>query len=447
MKKFVAIFFVILLTAAAVWRFTGAQGEAITSYRFVTLQYGDLEAVVSSTGNLGAVTTVQVGTQVSGIINRIYVDFNDQVRRGQLMAEIDTTLLVSAVQDARSAVNRNLAQRDFAKVELDRITGLYELAFSTEVEYNQAAYDLQLAEANLVSARISLERADRNLRYAKIYAPMNGVVIERSVEEGQTVAASLSTPQLFLLANDLSKLEIMASVDESDIGQIKEGQEVRFTVQAYDEVTFHGKVRQVRLMSAVQDNVVTYTAVVNVDNEDGKLLPGMTATVEFLVEKATDVFKVPNAALRFRPTEDMMAEFRERMVALREERQGQRTGAPDSSRGSAGNRVADRGRSDRSGAGGGQSGSSGGGGFTGGAGGFGGGGNAVMIWYLDGEGQLSASRVRAGLSDGTMTEISGRNLEDGMEIIAGVTISDVAATANPFQQGSTQGRGRPRGGF
>jgi len=442
MKRFVAVFFVIIITGAAVWRFTQGQGEATTSYRYVTVQYGDLEAVVSSTGNLGAVTTVQVGTQVSGIINRIYVDFNDRVRAGQLLAEIDTTLLVSSVQDAQSALNRNQAQRDFSKVELDRLAGLYEMDFATEVEYNQAVYNLQLADANLVSAQISLDRAQRNLGYAKIYAPMNGVVIERSVEEGQTVAASMSTPQLFLLANDLSKLEIMASVDESDIGQIKTGQEIRFTVQAYDEETFYGLVRQVRLMSSMQDNVVTYTAVVTVDNEDGKLLPGMTATVEFLVEKVTDVFKVPNAALRFRPTEAMMGEFRERMIAMREVRQGEGGGDSTRATGRSGRGQqgeGSRSTADRGGFSGGQ------GGFGGGQGGFGGG-DSAMLWYLDEGGDLSVSRVRTGLSDGTMTEINGRNLVDGMEIIAGVTVSDVSSTANPFAQ-RNQSSSRRRGGF
>ncbi len=286
-------------------------------YRFVTVERGNLESVVASTGNLSAVTTVQVGTQVSGIVNDIYVDFNDEVRRGQIIARIDTTLLVSSVQDARATLSRNQAQLDFAHTEFERVRNLYEKNFATEVEYNQAKYNLDLAKATIVSSEINLERALRNLDYATITAPIKGVVVERNVDEGQTVAASLNAPQLFLIANDLADMEILVSVDESDIGLIKEGQRVRFTVQAYDEDTFYGEVKQVRLQSAIQENVVTYTAVVGVDNTDGRLLPGMTATVEFLIETVDDVMKVPNAALRFRPNEQMMLELRERMQAQR----------------------------------------------------------------------------------------------------------------------------------
>ncbi|MFT4604686.1 MAG: HlyD family secretion protein [Rhodothermales bacterium] len=429
MKRIVAVIAVLLVVAAAAWRFAGGQGEPTTSYRFVTLEHGDLEAVVTSTGNLKAVTMVQVGTQVSGLIDRIFVDFNDQVRRGQLMARIDTTLLVSAKLDAKTALRRNLAQRKFSAVELARIQKLHDQAFSTDVELNTALYNLELAEANLASAEISLERAERNLGYSRIYAPMSGVVIERSVEEGQTVAASMSTPQLFLLANDLAKLEILASVDEADIGQIKDGQTVRFTVQAYDDVTFVGNVRQVRLQSSTQDNVVTYTAVVDVDNTDGRLLPGMTATVEFLVESVADVFKVPNAALRFRPTEEMMADFRERMVAEREARGGTDGGA--ASGGAAPDGAASAGQAARGSAGGGWAG--------GGQAGVGGG-DTGMLWYVDDAGALSAARVRTGLSDGTMTQVDGRNLEDGMQLIAGVTISEDGPAANPFRQPTTTGR-------
>lgn len=430
MKRTVAVIAVLLLASAAVWRFAGGQGEPTTSYRFVTLQQGDLEAVVTSTGNLKAVTTVQVGTQVSGLIDRIFVDFNDRVRRGQLMARIDTTLLVSAVKDAETTLRRNQAQRDFSQVELDRIQKLHDQAFSTDVELNTAKYNLELAEANLVSAEISLERAQRNLGYSRIYAPMDGVVIERSVEEGQTVAASMSTPQLFLLANDLAKLEILASVDESDIGQIQKDQMVRFTVQAYDDVTFMGKVRQVRLQSAAQDNVVTYTAVVDVDNTDGRLLPGMTATVEFLVETVQDVYKVPNAALRFRPTEEMMAAFRDRMMAARE--------AAGSERPEAGGQSAAGGAATAA--------ASGAGGWGGGQGGTGGG-DSGMLWYIGEDGELSVARVRTGLSDGTMTEVDGRNLEEGMQLIAGVTISEDGPAANPFQQSNNTGGRRGPGGF
>lgn len=451
MKKIVAIVLVLVASAAAVWQFTKGDGKPTTSYRFVEVQKGDLEAVVSATGTLNAVTVVQVGTQVSGIVEKIYVDFNDRVRRGQLLARIDTTLLISAMQDARNTLERNIAQRDYAQVELDRIQALFDKSYATEVELNKAKYDLQVGEASVKSAQTNLERAQRNLSYATIYSPIDGVVVERNVEPGQTVAASFSAPQLFLIANDLSRMQILASVDESDIGRIHEGQTVRFTVQAFDERQFEGSVRQVRLQSKVQDNVVTYTVVVDVDNATGELLPGMTATVEFMVETVTDVFKVANAALRFRATEEMMTEFRTRMQAQREA-SGDTTRGGRGGQGGAAEQGGPPGAAQGAGAVAGQ-GQNGGGaaarpgqGQNGGA--PGGGSGRTMLWYLDPEGKLQATFVQTGLSDGSMTEISGRNLEAGMQVISGISQSDdAAATANPFQQQRPTQGGPPRPGF
>jgi len=285
MKKIIALVLVVVLTGAGWWIYNQNGEEVANPYRFVTAEEGNLEAVVSSTGTLEAVTTVQVGTQVSGIVSDIYVDFNDHVRRGQIIARIDTTLLVSAVRDAQANLERNQAQLDQASREYKRINDLYVKQFSTDVDYNLAKYNLDVALASTKSAVNNLERARRNLDYATIRAPISGVVIERNVDVGQTVAASFSAPQLFLIARDLSQMQILASVDESDIGRIEEGQEARFTVQAFDERSFMGRVRQVRLQSTIQENVVNYTVVVDVDNADGSLLPGMTATVELSLKK------------------------------------------------------------------------------------------------------------------------------------------------------------------
>ncbi len=445
MKKIVLLLGVLVLTGATFWFFNRNGNEVVSSYRFVTVEQGDLEAVVSSTGTLDAVTTVQVGTQVSGIISHIFVDFNDTVRKGQIIARIDTTLLVSAVQDAKINIERNQAQLRQAEREFKRIKGLFDKQFITEVELNRAQYDLDIANAAAKSAEISLQRARQNMSYATIYAPISGTVIERNVEVGQTVAASFSAPQLFLIADDLSHMEILASVDESDIGLIKEGQTARFTVQAYPDETFTGAVRQVRLQSTMQENVVNYTVVINVENEDRKLLPGMTATADFLIETAQDVMKVPNAALRFRPTEAMMAEVRERMQRQREQPTGD---SPDSTRQRTGRQGQ---REDGGGEGARQGRRQGGeGGFGRGQGGFGGFGQGradiTMLWYFDEEGNLSMTPVRTGISDGQMTEIRSRRLEPGMQIIAGVTQASQSSTVNPFQQNQQQGRRRP-GGF
>ncbi len=432
MKRAVALGIVLIVVVGVVWYTNSAEAEARMEYRFVTVEEGDLESVVASTGNLSAVTTVQIGTQVSGIVNEIYVDFNDRVRRGQIIARIDTTLLVSSVMDAEATLTRNQAQLDFSQIEFDRVKNLYEKSFATEVEFNQAKYNLDLAEATMVSSRINVERANRNLNYATIVSPISGVVVERNVDEGQTVAASLNTPQLFLIANDLAKMEILASVDESDIGLIKEGQTVRFTVQAYDDDVFYGFVRQVRLQSTIQENVVTYTAVVDVDNSDGRLLPGMTATVEFLIEQVESVMKVPNAALRFRPNEQMMTEFMARMEAMRAARSDSSGGEQGTTREGGGQRGGTGGQGGFQGAG-----------SPGGWGGAPGGGrsDAVTLWYLDENGDIMTTRVRTGITNGSQTEVIGRNLEPGMQIISGVTVTESeGGFQNPFQQ-SQESRG------
>jgi HlyD family secretion protein len=305
---------------------------------------------------------------------------------------------------------------------------------------------MRTAQTTFESSRISLERAQRNLGYATIYAPISGKVIERNVDPGQTVAASLSTPQLFLIANDLSEMQILASVDESDIGFIKEGQDVRFTVQAYPDDTFTGTVAQVRLQSNVQENVVNYTVAVDVRNDGGTLLPGMTATVEFLVQTVSDVLKVPNAALRFRPPEAMLIAMTERRRAEFERRQAEREasgeateggpGGPDGPGGSGSGGQRPEGR---------RGGGAGGFGGQGGQGGF----NRDDIgtlYVLDDEGQIASMRVRKGITDGQYTEVLGRTIEDGLQVIAAITSGSAnsASSTNPFQQ--PQGGGRGRGG-
>jgi len=407
-------------------------GEARGGYRFVTVERGDIESVVSATGNLEAVTTVQVGTQVSGIIAEIFVDFNDRVEENQVIARLDTTLLQSAIREAEANLERARAQFDHAKREYERTSDLYEKAILSESEYNTARYDFESARASLTASEVSLEKGRQNLSYATVLAPISGTVIERNVEVGQTVASSFSAPQLFLLAADLSRMQILASVDESDIGVIEEGQKVRFTVQAFSDETFEGTVRQVRLQSTIQENVVNYTVVIDAANEEGRLLPGMTATVEFLVESAEDVLKVPNAALRFRPTEAMVAEMRAR-------REREQT-------------VSKKGSEDRQGDGS-------PGRFAGREGGFPPGGsgreavmgqqNFAMLWTVGDDGILSVVPVRTGITDGQYTEVRGRNLEGGMEIIAGVTqgSAEASVSKNPFQSREPRRRGPPPGAF
>lgn len=284
---------------AATWFSRRAEGSDAPAYRFGTVARGNIEATVSATGTLSADTTVQVGTQVSGQISAIYADFNSHVKKGQLVARIDPTLAQQAVRDAEAQLEKSHAALAKAETDYSRERQLYDSEMVSQSEFQDTEYARNVAQADERSAQVALDRAKQNLAYTSIYSPIDGVVIQRNVDVGQTVASSLQAPQLFLIANDLKRLQILAAVDESDIGQIQEGQAVRFTVQAYPNQRFTGTVRQVRLQSQTTENVVNYTVVIDVRNPDGRLLPGMTATASFITGSATDVFTVPNAALRF----------------------------------------------------------------------------------------------------------------------------------------------------
>jgi HlyD family secretion protein len=368
---------------------------------------------------------VQVGTQVSGQISAIYVDFNDHVRKGQLLARIDPTLQRQAVEDADAGLERAQAQLTQAQAEYERNRQLFDAKVITASEFGNFQSTFAVQQAAVKSARIALDRAKQNLAYTNIYSPIDGVIVERNVDVGQTVAASLSAPTLFLIANDLGEMQILTSVDESDIGQVTNGMPAQFTVQAYPNQTFTGSVEQVRLQSTTQDNVVNYTAVVRVKNENNKLLPGMTATVQFLTGSADNVLTVPNAALRFRATTDMMAQLRG---------QAGRTGDSTARRARAsGDSTARRfgaGRDSTSARGG--------------------RGSMTMLWYVDSTGAVKATRVRPGVTDGQKTAIEGQGVTAGMKVIIGVGDATPAAattsnartqTTNPFQPQRGPGRG------
>ncbi len=390
MKKKIVIPALIAIAAVAAWVIVSQGRSSETEFRFVQISRGTVRSVVSSTGKLQAIKTVEVGTQVSGKITAIYADFNDRVTAGQLIALVDPTLLKQAVRSAEAELLRGQAELTQATQEKDRIERLFERQVSTESEHATALYQYTVAQASLTSAEVNLERARQNLSYAEVRAPVDGVVLARTVDVGQTVAASLSAPQIFLIAGDLAAMEILASVDESDIGTIHEGQRVEFTVQAYPNETFAGTVRQLRLQPTTQDNVVSYTVVVSVANPDGRLLPGMTATAEFIVAEATDVLKVSNTALRFTPTSDMLAAAG-----------GPRTRTEVGSAGAT-----------------------------------------IRLWILDNAGKPAATPVQTGISDGQYTEISGSGIKEGMQVIASISNGTASSTGvNPFQ--TQQSRSMP----
>lgn len=415
---------------------TGNDVAAASPYRTGVLSIGSVESTVTATGRVTALQSVAVGTQVSGQVMELFADYNDRVRKGQLLARIDPTLQQQSLRNAEASLIRVQAALAQAERDYERTKTLYEQQIVTETEFDQAEYSVTVAKSNLTSSEIAKEQAARNLDYTEIYSPIDGVVVERNVERGQTVAASMSAPQLYLLATDLSRIEILAGVDESDIGTIVNGMSVRFTVSAYPNDSFEGTVRQVRLSSATQENVVSYTAVISVDNADLRLAPGMTAEVDFIVEQASDVFLVPNAALRFRPTEEMIAQLTDpAMIELVEGGRGAARPAGQTAATRTDPAVEKATSVETDGA------------FV-----LGGSSAAVTrptparLWYIQ-NGELGVLAVTSRISDGMMTEVLGSGLAEGMEILTGLAQAEAVgaqpAATNPFQ--STQAPGG--GGF
>ena len=414
MKKKVFIISTVVIGLALIAYFLFFQeDESATIFTFAEITKGDLNVIISSSGTIQAIKTVDVGTQVSGKIDRLLVDFNSQVRRGQLLAVLDTVVLAASVRDAQSSLDRAKAQYDQAVAVHERNKQLFEKSFMNEVDFIASKTNVQVLLANLKSASTALERAKLNMGYAYLYSPISGTIINRSVEQGQTVAASLSAPTIFTIAEDLSSMRILTNVDESDIGQIKEGQKVQFTVQAFSDKKFDGEVTQIRLNPNVVSNVVNYVVVVNAENKDKLLLPGMTATVDFYVDFRENVLLIPNAALRFQPTDEMTAEFtknREKEIA----------NLPDSIKqrmqGEGGRRQF-------------------GGGMMGGGNSHGRRKGMNRLWFFDENNNLQMSSVVTGLTDGKNTEIvRGRNIKEGMKIISAILENSAAAstTNNPF---------------
>ncbi len=283
-------------------------------FRISEVKKGDIENIVSSTGTLSAVETVDVGSQVSGIIKKIYVDYNDKVKKNELLAVLDKTLYESAVENSEAGLMKARARLQQTKSELERDRPLFKKGHLSETEFLQTKTNYETAKADYQIALAALNRAKTNLNYTEIYSPIDGIVIERIIDEGQTIAASFQAPKLFVIAKDLKDMQIEADVDESDIGQIKKNQNVRFTVQAFPDKQFKGKVQQIRLQPQTIQNVVNYTVVINADNKEGLLLPGMTATVDFLIEERRNVLIIPNSAVTFNPPAEMIKKYRDKLL-------------------------------------------------------------------------------------------------------------------------------------
>jgi len=292
---------VILLVVLIIARRKKATQPAL-SYQTEIVKRGDIQNTVTATGTLSAIITVNVGTQVSGVVKRLYADFNSRVKKGQLLAEMDKTPLLATLSETEAALENARAQLLFQEANYNRIKPLYDKNLVAQTDYDQALYNYNMAKANLKSAESQYERAKINLSYATIYSPIDGVVLNRAVSEGQTVAAGFNTPTLFTIANDLTQMQVEANVDEADIGHVKNGDRVTFTVDAFPDLLFSGKVTEVRLQPVTTNNVVTYTVVIKAPNPDLKLMPGMTASITIITKEAHNALLIPAKALQYTPS-------------------------------------------------------------------------------------------------------------------------------------------------
>ena len=279
----------------------GKKEKQVLVYQVTTLEPTTISSSVTATGTVEPIKQVEVGTQVSGIISKIYVDFNSVVKEGQLIAELDRSVLQADLESSRANLNSAKVEYDYQTSNYNRIKGLYDKELVSTTEYEQAKYSYDRARYSYTQAQSNYTKAQKNIGYAKIYSPIDGVVLSRAVDEGQTVASGFSTPTLFTIANDLTAMQVIANVDEADIGAVKEGQRVEFEVDAFPEDTFAGTVTQVRLQATTTSNVVTYQVVINAPNPELKLMPGLTANITIYTLDKHDVLAVPVRALRFTP--------------------------------------------------------------------------------------------------------------------------------------------------
>ncbi|MBN1949144.1 MAG: efflux RND transporter periplasmic adaptor subunit [Candidatus Cloacimonetes bacterium] len=311
MKKKAVIMTIILLLISVILLLIFRKKDQDSVFVFTGLEQSTIELTVSCTGTLEAKGTVEVGSQLSGSVKHVLADFNEDVEVDQVLAILDTTKLVLETNSARADLIRTQSQYDLSIVKYEDNLELYQQGYISELDLKTSETELRQSEAALISAQNNLEKAQLNLKsYAVIRSPIKGKIIDRSIESGQTIAASLSAPVLFTIAEDLSQMEIHALVDESDIGLVKENQSARFTVETFSDKEFTGIVKEIRLVPSVISNVVNYTVIISADNKEGLLLPGMTTTLDIIVEAKDNIICLSNSALNFTPTTEMLASFR-----------------------------------------------------------------------------------------------------------------------------------------
>lgn len=297
---------VVAVMAVAVWLLSGGKKEEKVAFSTAKVENTSIQTSITATGTIEPVTSVTVGTQVSGIVSRLYVDYNSVVKKGQVIAELDKTNLISELNAQKANLSSAESTLNYRQSNYNRYKTLYEKGLVSADDYENARLQYQTALQQVNSAKESVQRAQTNLGYATITSPIDGVVLSKSVEEGQTVASSFNTPELFVIAQDLTDMRVIADIDEADIGGVQEGQRVSFTVDAFPEDSFEGRVTQVRQQAATSSNVVTYEVVISAPNADLKLKPGLTANVTIYTLELNNVLAVPSKALRFTPNEMLL---------------------------------------------------------------------------------------------------------------------------------------------
>jgi HlyD family secretion protein len=409
-------------------------------YKTEKVDRGNVTMTVTATGTISAVTTVQIGSQVSGVISHLYADFNSHVTKGQLLAELDPTPIQAQVDQRRADVTKAQVDAQNAKINYDRQRRLANAGLTAQADLDNTRAQYESAAAQVQQANAALQQAATNLKYTKIVSPIDGVVVDRQYDVGQTVAASFQAPTLFSIAQDLTKMQVQADVDQSDIGRVQIGQPVRFSVDAYPDEEFRGRISQIRLNATTNQNVVSYPVIIEVPNPGERLRPKMTANVTIDVAQVRDVLRVPNAALRFRP-----ADAKDDAAA--------KPGATSSAGGGAtstGNNAGGGDNTDRRAIQSGQRQR----GLGGAAGAFSRGANGgaprprkmQTVYILGDDKKSKAVQIRTGISDGRFTEVVEGALKPGDNVIVGMATSKVEGPAAFGGQAGPGGGGRPAGG-
>ncbi|HSP13621.1 MAG TPA: efflux RND transporter periplasmic adaptor subunit [Thermoanaerobaculia bacterium] len=398
------------------------RGSKDQQYRTEKADRGNITMTVTATGTLSAVTTVQIGSQVSGVISRLYADFNSRVHKGQLLAELDPTPFQAQVEQRQADLTKARVEAANAKINYDRQARLAKagLAAQADVDTTKAQYDGAVAQVQQSAAALS--SSETNLHYTKIVSPIDGVVVDRAYDVGQTVAASFQAPTLFQIAQDLTKMQVQADVDQSDIGRVQVGELARFTVDSYPDQEFRGRISQIRLNATVSQNVVTYPVIVEVPNPDEKLRPKMTANVTIEVATRHAVLRIANGALRFKPESAATPA-------------GRQASATSGSAGPGPERTAAQMGERRTG-------------ITGAGGAFGGRGGArpgQTIWLLEPENKLRSVQIHTGITDGHYTEVVSGEVKEGDNVIIGLATSKVEGPPPPGSSSPMGGRGGGRG--